>query len=90
MSSEQTISLFRHPFEKIDPVRKPKMRITSQYLQANPNFVMANVLGGIQSALTGLGNTEEYYNRLEETLSQDPNRMHCGVWIRDRKGLYKE
>ena len=35
---------------------------------------MANVLGGIQSALVGLGDTSVYFKRLEDALSQDPSR----------------
>ena len=37
---------------------------------------MANVLGAIVSILSGIGNVDEYYQRIQDALSQDPNRVY--------------
>ena len=44
---------------------------------------MANVLGAIVSILSGIGNVDEDYQRIQDALSQDPNRVYFYVvsWI---------
>lgn len=51
---------------------------------------MGNVICAIQSILTGLGEFDVYYKRIEDALAQDPNRMVVYTIVNTRERVYKE